>query len=122
MHTNTKRVVAAAVIAACSAVGVGGLAGSAGARVAAKNTKFCEALRSGADIEADLSPDSAEFAIKQIGKLLKTNPPSKVKKALKAIRKAYQRLADGEPASEVLIGASSSFATYSKYVVSNCRS
>jgi len=123
---NSTPVRSVAVVVASALLLVVGLAGPSGAAVSArratKNTKFCEVLSDGGDLQTDLNPDSADFAIQRIGKLLATDPPAKIKKALKKIRKVYRLIADGKPASEVLVSAAKSFTTFSKYVVSNCRS
>lgn len=123
---NSTPVRSVAVVVASALLLVVGLAGPSGAAVGArratKNTKFCEVFSDGGDLQTDLNPDSADFAIQRIAKLLATDPPAKIKKALKTIRKVYRRIAAGETASEQLVTAAKSFTAFSKYVVSNCRS
>jgi hypothetical protein len=123
-----RRIAGLVAIGALIAASVAGLAGPAAghqsARATTRNTRFCKVLQTQNQGDlANLSPDSAKFAIKQIDKLLKTNPPSKVKKALKKIKAAYKLLAEGESTTKVLAatGAISAFITFSSYVRTNCR-
>ena len=71
---NSTPVRSVAVVVASALLLVVGLAGPSGAAVSArratKNAKFCEVLSGGGDLQTDLNPDSADFAIQHIGKLL----------------------------------------------------
>ena len=113
---------ASAVAAALATAALGFSALPAGASTAARNTRFCKVLQSQHQTDLQgLNPDSAVFAIKQIDKLLKTNPPSAVKKALKKIGKVYKQIGNGAKPAEVVGSAIGAFTTYSNYVAANCR-
>jgi hypothetical protein len=123
-----RRIIGMVATGTLVAASVVGLAGPAVARSAArtpeKNTRFCNVLRTQGQLDLqNLDPDSAAFATKQIDKLVKTHPPSKVKKALKAIKKFYNQIANSESSAPAIPSASliSAFTTFSSYIVSNCR-
>jgi len=127
MLSKCKRVLGAITAVAALAAGLGMLAVPAGARGEAKNDKFCEVLSSdqGAGIDFEgLGPAEAEYAATLNRKLAKTGVPAKLKKDLKKLATIYERIADGEPANEVVaeeqefIGKA--LTRFSKYVQKNC--
>jgi hypothetical protein len=118
---------AIATVVMCAAVPSAALvagAPSAGAAAAASKASFCKVLtdQNQTDLEG-LNPDSADFALKQIKKLLKAGPPKKVKKALKRIQAAYEQIRDGKSRAEAIGSAKTlaAFSTYGSYVSKNCR-
>jgi len=120
------RKVTGGILAAGVAVAL--LAAPAGARAAQTNDEFCELLSSdqgvGINFEG-LDPDEAEYAGTLVRKLIKTGVPKKVKKALKKIAKVYDRIAEGEPAAEVLDAEQQQrilpeLSRFSKYFSANC--
>ena len=118
---------AVAVVAMCTAMPSAALvatASGAGASVATSKASFCRVLndQNQSDLEG-LNPESSEFALKQIKKLLKSDPPKKVKKALKKIKAAYEAIDDGDSPAKVIgnAGTLAAFSTFGKYVAKNCR-
>ena len=103
------------------------LALPAGARVAQTNDRFCAVFSAqfpSIDFEG-LGPDEANFAAKLLRKAAKTGVPGKLKKDLKKIAKVYDRIADGEPAGEVLDAEQQkailpALTRFSKYYAANC--
>jgi len=125
---STKRISSIVVVVALASALVVMLAVPAGARVAQKNTEFCEILSSdqGAGIDFEgLEPPEAEYAATLVRKLAKTGVPAKLKKDLKRLAKdVYDRIAAGESENEVtpeqLSFVQSALTRFSKYVGKNC--
>jgi quercetin dioxygenase-like cupin family protein len=116
-------VVAIGLLAAASAV----FALPAGARVPAKNAKFCQILSSdqGADIDFDgLGTAEAKYAAKLIRKLAKTGVPATLKSDLGKLAKVYDRVAGGASPEAVLAGEQKAIAkslmSFTAYVSANC--
>jgi len=116
-------VVAAGALVIASAVGVAAPAGAGtSSSVSARNTRFCNILTNGGSVDlGSTDPNSAQFATQQIDKLLRAHPPSKVKKALKTIRSFYKSVHSGD-VSVPSGGALKAFTTFTRYVITNCRS
>lgn len=116
-----KRIVATAVIAACATFGIAALPGSVGASVTRGSSEFCNVLSDGNQLVERLDVDSASEGIASVKRLLKTDVPKNVRKALKKIKKGYQRVGDGDwNARDFLRGVAKPLATYSAYVAENC--
>jgi hypothetical protein len=122
MRSRTSRALSTIVTVALAAGALAVLAPSAHASTSRKS--FCaivtdvdESNFTGAD------PDSADFAVNQIKKLLKAKAPKKVKKALKVIKKYYEQVADGDvdPTGAPSAKAAKAFATYGMYVANHCQ-
>jgi hypothetical protein len=128
MRSNFKRASVAVTAVAILSAAFGVSAAPVGARVVAKNAKFCEVLGSdqGAGIDFEgLGPDEAKFGAKLMRKLAKTGVPAKLKKDLKKVAKVYARIGKGEPATEVLdadgqAAVLPAITRFSKYVGANC--
>ena len=103
------------------------LAESAAASTAQKNDKFCAVFSAqfpSIDFEG-LGPDEAALGAKLLRQAAKTGVPAKLKKDLKKIAKVYTRIADGEPATEVLDAEQQksilpALTRFSKYFAANC--
>jgi len=103
------------------------LALPAGARVEQKNDRFCKVFSSdptaGVDFE-DLSRAEAEDEATLVRKLAKTGVPAKLKKDLRKVAKVLDRIADGDPATEVVADEeqllASALPRFFKYVKANC--
>ena len=127
MPAKSKRTAAVLVaLAAIAAVGIS--ARPAGARVAATNDQFCSILSSnqGAGIDFDgLEAPEARLAAKVMRKAAKSGVPATLKSDLAKIAAIYDRIADGEPAAEVLDAAHQKallprLTRFGKYVAANC--
>jgi hypothetical protein len=104
MSSKTMRFITAAMSLAMLGVAVGFSAAPAGARVAATPEEFCAIVSDqgiGIDFEG-LGPDEAQYAATLMRKAAKTGVPAKLKKDLTKLAKVYDRIAGGEPASEVV--------------------
>ena len=116
-----KRMVATVVSAACATFGIAALPALAGASIVRGSSEFCNVLSDGNQLVERLDEDSASEGIASIKRLLKTDVPKKVSKALKKIKKGYQRVADGDwNAADFLRRVAKPLATYSVYVAENC--
>jgi hypothetical protein len=128
MPAKSRRTTALLVALAALATIVGISAAPAGARVAATNDRFCSVLSSdqGAGIDFDgLAAPEARFAAKVIRKAAKAGVPATLKADLAKIAAVYDRIADGEPAAEVLDAAHQKallprLTRFGKYVAANC--
>ena len=127
MPAKSRRTAAVLVaLAAFAAVGIS--AAPAGARVAAANEQFCSVLSSdqGAGIDFDgLGAPEARLAAKVMRKAAKSGVPATLKADLAKIAAIYDRIADGEPAAEVLDAAHQKallprLTRFGKYVAANC--
>jgi hypothetical protein len=128
MRAKSRRTnaVLVALIALAATVGISGT--PAAARVSAGNDRFCSALSSdqGAGIHFDgLGAPEARLAAKVVRKAAKTGVPAKLRADLARIAKVYDRIADGEPAAEVLDAAHQKallpgLTRFGKYVAANC--
>ena len=127
MPAKSRRTAAVLVaLAAFAAVGIS--AQPAGARVAATNDQFCSVLSSnqGAGIDFDgLEAPEARLAAKVMRKAAKSGVPATLKADLAKIAAIYDRIADGEPAAEVLDAAHQKallprLTRFGKYVAANC--
>ena len=127
MPAKSRRTTAAFVaLAAFTTVGIS--AAPAGARVAATNEQFCSVLSSnqGAGIDFDgLEAPEARLAAKVMRKASKTGVPATLKADLAKIAAVYDRIADGEPAAEVLDAAHQKallprLTRFGKYFAANC--
>ena len=127
MPAKSRRTTAVLVaLAAFATVGIS--AAPAGARVAATNEQFCNVLSSdqGAGIDFDgLGAPEARLAAKVMRKAGKTGVPAALKADLAKIAAIYDRIADGEPAAEVLDAAHQKallprLTRFGKYFAANC--
>jgi hypothetical protein len=128
MRSNSKPSVTLVVVAAAIITMLGASAASARARAPATNDAFCAVLSSdqgeGIDFEG-LAPDEAGFAAKLMRKAARTGVPAKLKADLAKIARLYDRIADGEPAAEVLDvhqqkAILPALTRFSKYAAANC--
>jgi len=116
-----RRMVATVVVAACSMGGVAAFSSAAGATVRAGSSEFCNVWSDGNQILEDLNEDTAPDGVDRIKRLLKTDVPKDVRKALKKIQKGYRRVADGDWTALVFLKKTGkALATYSIYVAENC--
>jgi len=107
------------VLAGGTALGLIGVPTAAGAYGPAE--EFCAVLEDGNQLELDLDEDTAGDGVESTKLLLKTDVPKKVRKALKKIKKGYERVADGEwNALDFLENLKKPLATYSEHAVGNC--
>ena len=120
--TNARGV---AVLAgsALSAASFVGLVGSAGAAVPAK--KLCAAFQDvgGSTTEPSTTEEGAAEAAKIYKKLSKAQAPKKVKKALKAIVRYLNRVADGaspEDLGDEVESYARAYATFNAFVLKEC--
>jgi hypothetical protein len=126
MPSKPRRTLAVITAAAALTAAVGLSAAPAGARVVARNAKFCAVVSDqgvGIDFEG-LGPDEARFAAKLMRKAAKAGVPSKLKKDLNKLAKVYDVIAGGESAAQV-VAAQQTFIVkaltrFSKYVAANC--
>ena len=127
MPAKSRRTTAVLVaLAAFATVGIS--AAPAGARVAATNEQFCSVLSSdqGAGIDFDgLGATEARLAAKVMRKAAKSGVPATLKADLSKIAAVYDRIADGEPAAEVLDAAHQKallprLTRFGKYFAANC--
>ena len=118
----------AVLIALATFAAVGIAAAPAGARVATANEQFCNVLSSdqGAGIDFDgLGAPEARLAAKVMRKAAKSGVPATLKADLSKIAAVYDRIADGEPAAEVLDAAHQKallprLTRFGKYFAANC--
>jgi hypothetical protein len=118
----------AVLVAVAAFATVGVAAAPAGARVAAANEQFCSVLSSdqGAGIDFDgLEAPEARLAARVMRKAAKTGVPATLKADLAKIAVVYDRIADGDPAAEVLDAAHQKtllprLTRFGKYFAANC--
>ena len=128
MPTKAGRTTAVLVALAVLATGLVTSAAPAGARITASNDQFCSVLSShqGAGIDFDgLGAPEARLAAKVMRKAAKTGVPVRLKADLARIAAVYDRIADGEPAAEVLDAAHQRallprLTRFGRYVAANC--
>src|SRR3954467_5597821 len=117
----------AVLVAVAAFATVGVAAAPARARVAAANEQFCSVLSSdqGAGIDFDgLEAPEARLAARVLRKAAKTGVPATLKADLAKIA-VYDRIADGDPAAEVLDAAHQKtllprLTRFGKYFAANC--
>jgi len=117
-----------ALVALVTTLSLALVAAPAGARVAAANDRFCSVIAGdqGAGISFDgLSAPEARLAAKIVRQAAKTGVPSRLKADLSKIAAVYDRIADGEPAAEVLDAAHQKallpgLTRFGKYLAANC--
>jgi hypothetical protein len=123
MRSRSVRGAAALMGAAVFSAGLVAFAPGAGASAPQSKKEFCRVVTDTdqSDLE-NLEPDSVEFALTQTKKLLKTHPPKKIKKALKTVKAAYEKIVDGESQARVLGRGSvlRALATVGTYISKNC--
>jgi hypothetical protein len=120
---------AALFVALAALITTAGIAlAPAGAAVQATNDRFCTVLSNdqGAGIDFEgLQAPAARLAAKVMRKAAKTGVPANLKADLAKIASVYDRIADGEPAAEVLDATHQKdllprLTRFGKYVAANC--
>lgn len=126
MSSKPKRALGAITAVAALTAALGLSVAPAGARVVAKNDKFCAVYTdqgAGIDFEG-LGPDEAKYAAGLSRKAAKTGVPAKLKKDLKQLAKVYDRIAGGESSNAVVAEQqafmASALTRFSKYFRANC--
>lgn len=127
MPSKANRTLVAITAIAAFLATLGLAAAPAGARVVATNDEFCAVLSNGIPglDSRGLDPDEAKLGAELSRKAAKTGVPAKLKRDLKKLAKIYDRIADGEPAAEVLDADTQTsilpaLGRFSKYFAANC--